>query len=183
MTTEYDYVPVSLRVTVDLSGFTGVAPANGAVDPTKTYAYEDVSTYDLSQAKVRGNVRWDVVVHNLNFENTTKAIFDIVSDGTIDTAPTEIEFTVSYPNFNDLYTYDETNNNASIIRGLDAIKRMVARSLMTEVNDVRTVYDPTSESNAGGEPFEIGFRVIKLQTGKLTSDLSTAEAAVTVTQL
>jgi ribosomal protein S11 len=178
-----EYTPVSLQINIDLSGFADPAPADGSIDPTQTYVYADVTTFELSEAKVRGNLRWGLVVSNLNFENTTINVTDIVvTGGSIDTQPTEIEFTAVYPNFDKIYTYDEVDN-VSILTGTDAIKRMIARALMTTVINVQPVFDPTAVPTNGTATFPRGFRVESLETGRLTGNLVEAEAAITVTVL
>jgi len=135
------------------------------------------STLANGEAKARGNERWKLVTEQLSRDTSPLYVAAIVETGNnVNTQPSAISFTASYTDVSFVYTYDETNNNA-ILNGIPAIIRCVARALMVDKFMNVVVYDPTHDTtgNPKGDVIEY------LEIGALTTDLATAEAAVSVT--
>ena len=167
---------------INVTGLTAVLTEIGFVTPTIASIYSQVSTFNNSLAKSRANARWNLLTKLLSFENSPLAISNIVktAEGP-DTPPTAISFTVTYPRYETIYTYDELNNNV-LIFGLPAVKRMVARALCASQTIVVPVIDPTSVlAGDGTSTFARGDRVVTLVVGNLASSLSAAEGVTTVT--
>lgn len=174
---QYEILPVS--VTGDLV----ILEKLGFVTPVVEYPYPQVSSFALSQAKTRGNVRWNLVVANLSVENTPLSVKDVTLVGqNINARPSSIAFTVTYPDFAEIYTFDETNNN-QVIKGTAAIKRMVARAFTTTVTNVQVITDPSPVATIGTNTFQRGDRAEHITTAQLFDNIVDAEAVVSVSVL
>lgn len=166
---------------ITVAGAEDVLTSIGFATPTITYPYSNVADFDKSQAKSRANARWNKLIKLLSFETTPIGAGAIVATGAgINDAPTSIAFTISYANFANIFTYDEFNNGA-LLKGVPALKRMVVRALLDDTHQVLPVLDPTAVATIGTNTFQRGDRAINLQIGALTTDVNTANSAVTVT--
>lgn len=175
LTNEISYETFGMTV----AGPVSVLTALGFVTPVVSYPYSQVASLVLSEAKARANERWNLLTKLLGSEVSPSHVGGIEAPGaTIDAEATEISFTVTYQDFNAIYTYDELNNNA-LLKGIPAVKRWVARALITNRNIVIPVFDPTHVT-VGTTYFERGERVESLVVAALAADLATAEANITV---
>jgi len=80
--------------------------------------------------KVKGFARWAKMVFRLGENLNPDFILNIVKTQTSPieaNPPTAIQFTVVYPNLQDLYTYDEVNPG-QFLNGTAAIRRMISRA-------------------------------------------------------
>lgn len=160
-----------------LTGSDGVLAALGFMAPVATMPYSaGGSTLANNEAKMRANSRWESLTKLLNFEANTLSVGVISDDGTPDVAPSAIVFNVAYQNISLVYTFDETNNNA-LIKGIPALKRIIARALVLSRTENRVIIDPAIDPTYH---FVIGDKVESLVIDKIADDLAAAEAAIAV---
>lgn len=142
-----------------------------------------------STNKVRANTRYKNVLEKVQAMGAIYTSNVIVTGGTVDTAPSNVSFTLEVERGDSILTTRDDSNSAIEITGENAIKRCVARGLMvSNQNFVFPVYDPTkttaaqngSVSNAAAR---VGSTTLTFNVGALANSVSTAEAAVTVTRL
>lgn len=183
----------STKYRIEITQINGTGNAAGFVDDKRIERYmaEGSTPTDLtaSQNKERANLRYRFVLANLQSMGNLY-VSDVVATGaTADTAPTEFAFTVEAERGDDmLFTRDETAEGEEL-SGADAIKRCVARGLMAEqLGRLMDCYDPTTSTGVkDGAPAPAAVRtfnrVAPLDVAKLTNNLTTAEAAITVTKL
>lgn len=115
----------------------------GFVNPVITTPYSaGVDTLVDSTAKSRGNSRWNTMMKLLSFEGTVLNVGGVRMTGnTINAAPSALSFTVAYPDYGQIYTYDELNNNA-LMEGVQALIRKVARALAITYYDNLDIINP-----------------------------------------
>lgn len=171
---------------VTISAITAAAPADGFIDPTTAEAYRAAgsspSTYAESVAKERANVRFRILVSELQRDGNLYATNIVAAGADAVTAPTSLVFDVT-PDlaFSPVQTEDETDPG-TYLTDEDAIKRMVARALMRGTTGRREIFDPTLSPAPGNTTTALRRtpRLEDLTTGPLVSSLASAEAAVTV---
>jgi hypothetical protein len=151
------------------------------------------SNFDNSLAKVRANVRYRELIDQVQLmANGFFCEIDAVG-ADVNTPPTSFEFTVFFERDEFVQTPDETAPGTSLT-GADAVTRCIARALLLDKFTLREVYNPqetAANTNNGSVNFVRNPTVVTLveaaplvtPTGNLANDLTTASAAVTVTQI
>lgn len=180
LTNEDGFEGNSLTVTGSVAVLTELAYVAPVITATPGAAPASLAN---SEKKARGNCRFRYVNEQLSREATPNFVGAVVkTGGTVDADPTVIAFTVSFSAAQYVYTLDETNNN-TVIEGIPAIKRLVARALMIDKFQLFQVFDPSTYNGGGTDSGTItkGARIENIHVGALTTDLPTAEGAVTVT--
>jgi hypothetical protein len=171
-------VPLYTQIPVSVSdGTPGITAELGFVSPTKS-AIALPTTLAQSEAKRRGNLRWNMIMARISQTMNINNVYDVDTVGAVlwGTDPTSISFNVVIDNDNP-YAYD---NNGNLVYGIPALETAVAQALMD--SDILTVdlYDPTvTGPNPPGIPN--GMSAVSLTVGSLTSSYSTALGAVSVT--
>lgn len=177
------------NVTIQNS-FGGAGSSSGFIDNKKVEQYmaanSTTTTLDQGVDKERGNYRFQSVVQNLQLMGNIWVANTNAVGGTATTAPTSFTMTLTVEAGDDvLYTNDELNNGA-VLTGNAAIKRSIARAMVsyrngynTEVSDQTktTGYRDGSTANA---TVRTGSRIMQIDVGALTNSVTTAEAAITV---
>lgn len=179
---------VFYRVVVSGGGFSSLeAPSDGFIDNSNTlhYAAEEnihPETIELSRAKERANARWDEIMVQTQQILAPVAVRGIEKTGTPDgsTPPDSIAFTLVYDRESYVYTPNIENEPAGVetLWGEEAVRRMVARALMSDKSANRDIYSPSMLS---GSPQGMMFE--RIQAGPLATTVTEAEAAVEVTRL
>lgn len=166
------------------------APANGFIDPKSIYQYmseeEDFpASLSVAEAKMRASRRFVNIVAMLNSMGNAY-VRDVTCNGSLAAAPTTITLRVEFEHGDGcLVTDDESNAGARIV-GAAAIRRCVARGMqITESRHMET-FDPTDMtivSNGANKTIPRGIVSNIAQVGAVANNLSTAEAAITVTKI
>lgn len=161
---------------------------NGFVDNLRLEDYrtadplDEAASLDAALEKERGNMRWAEIRQRTSTHISPVDIKDIEAPGaTANTAPTSFAFTLVYDREDYVYAYDELNP-PEVLYGPDALKRLVAVALASDVTSSTIVLDPTPvqgtpQSSAYGESIR------KVTAAKVAADVLAAEAAITVTKL
>lgn len=177
------------RVTINNS-LGNTSPSDGFVDFNNVSDYISIdqtngvyknlpTSLQTSLAKTRGYVRYQKIVDNLNFNQNTLAIIDMIATGaTVNTEATTIAFTVIYDKPDYLTTADETTTG-NILTGTACIRRWIARALTQNLAFNQMVFDPTLTINPNVVK---GYEVIKLSVGQY-GVLAACENVITVTQI
>jgi len=168
------FIPVWYHITV--TNLTGAAPADGFIDHQNPQDFPAFpSTLALSRAKERARMRYEGMLQQLALVQMMSRTMNIVATAsTEDTEATDFQITVQYDRPEYVATEDE-DNPGTILEGVDAVTRFVARALVVDTIVNREIYDPTvSSGNPRGPVIE------EVTAGKIAADLATAEAAITV---
>ena len=162
---------------VQMGGTPSVVAALGFTVQTPVYPNAaGVDTLANSRAKTRANDRWNQMLKIASTNATCKVGGVAKTGGGISSAPSAIAFDLTFGNVGFVYAYDELNNN-TLLKGLPAVKRLIARSLIVDHVTKAVVFDPTSN---GTPSFQIGDRHETITVGKLFANLAAAEAVITV---
>jgi hypothetical protein len=180
---------LSTYYTVSIANSTGAAPANGFVDHTKIEQYMAASsnptTYAHSQAKERGNVRFQFIVEQLG-RMANCYVTQMTATGASATAEADpFVFHVEVERGDSvLHTLDESNAGVTLT-GSAALKRCVARALIESRTTNRDMYDPTLLATPGNstQAARYGVREESLVIGPAAANLTAAETLITVTVL
>lgn len=157
----------------------GTAPSDGFIDPQQAndYLSFDQETGVLSGwpsssttalAKARANVRWEIVKEQLGLILNVLSVSNIAIDGaTIDTAPSDIEFTVVYerPSY---VAIPDSLNPGTTLTGADAVARFVENAFVASRTLTTEILNPTIESS----PQTAYFQTILLDVGPIATSLS-----------
>ena len=180
------------RVSID--AISGSGDSAGFVDPKNVEHYMEnggdaPASLTTSTDKVRANVRYKNVIEQLQLMGNLYVSNVVVTGGDVDTAPSNVAFTLEAERGDSFLTTRDEANTAVELTGANAITRCAARGLMeTRQNYRYIVYDPTettaaqngSVSNAAAR---VGLRTMDFNVAALTNSTVTAEAAITVTRL
>lgn len=171
---------------ITIAGVTAAAPSDGFIDYKTVYVYDNEvssvpSTYAASLAKSRANLRHKSVVMAIQFYSGMK-IEDVTLGGSpnSNTAPSNIVYQVDC-DLTQVHTPDE-NNPGTVLSGIPAIKRIIARALVKSETRPMEVLDPTTSTAPGNNTAwaRSGPRVNIETVGPLYASLTLAEAGVTV---
>jgi hypothetical protein len=158
----------------------GALSRMGYVHPTVIAPPSNVDNIADATAKARANYRWSTLMKILNSEATTYTVNSVVkTGGTVDAAPTEIDFTVAYASAGFVATYDELNPG-QLLYEVQAVQRWVARALMVDYTTVLEIENPTVDIEWN---FIIGPQMLTTQVGNLATSIANANASITVTPI
>lgn len=187
------FLPVYFAVTVTSPGSLA-APADGFVDdlnpegyavptadptanPRSTGSYP--STKILSLAKERGNMRWaEILIQCSSTIQPTNQLYVDAIGADQDTEATSMNFVLKYDRPEYVATEDELNPG-TILVGVDAVKRFIARALVTDLISNRDVYNPDIVVTATGSQVQ-GPIIETVSANKVFANIATAEASITV---
>lgn len=180
----------STSYSIVMNAIAAVAPGDGFMDPKTMREYihggAEPASFENATAKARANARYGYVVHSIHTLGNIYIREVEVTGGDVDTAPTSITLTVESEHGDAVLRTADELNPGSFLTGAAAIERAVARAYTTQVDsDFAEIYDPTTSThatNATSYP-RVGTRIDKIVTGRLTNNLLTAEASITVTAL
>lgn len=132
------------------------------------------STLAISEAKERGNIRWELILQQLQLTGNINYRVTSISDATVEDAPDLIEFTLEVSD--NYFNYGLTGDK---VFGIVAIKEAIAKTLMYSVKKMRDFYDPTDTTPASDRPLSQVVRDIEV--GPLTTSDSDALDSIEVT--
>lgn len=148
------------------------------------YGYDNTNTYQESQIKTRGNLRYRTLVDtismvaNPDIQNATAVGADAKTDGT------SFTFDVSFQSSGQptLVVDDE------VLFGVDALAEIIAMALIKSYTIRADVFDPTVSTGypdvLGNYPPEVvrmGDRFELMEVDALAADVDTAKANITIT--
>lgn len=165
--------------------------SKGFIDPKKVEQYmaEDgdaPATVATSRLKERGNIRYDMMIGSLGLMGNVYVSNVVATDATVDAAPSNLSFTLTSEHGEEcLVTPDEENEGETLV-GADAIKRVIARTLLGKRIDSGDYYDPSTKSGIVSDgttvnAVRMGTRIEDTTVEATCDTLSEAEAAITVT--
>jgi hypothetical protein len=157
---------------VDFSGES--VAALGFSNPTVSQPQALPTTLAIAEAKERGNVRWELILQNLQLTGNIGFRVTNIAGASVTDAPSSVEFILEVDE--NYYNYDLTGAK---IFGKLAIEQTIAKALMFSVRKLRDLYDPTDMIPAAQRP--LGQVVRNIEVGPLTLDEQDAIDAVTVT--
>jgi hypothetical protein len=180
---------ISTYYRVEIAAIAGTANAAGFVDATRVETYmmnggAAPASYTNSTNKERANVRYKLVLENVQTMGNMYVSNVIATGATVDTAPTKIGMTFEVERGDSiLYTRDELTPGVEL-SGANAIIRCVARALC-ETKVIRgEIYDPTLSAPLNSNAYaRAGSRLEMITVGALSNSVTTAGASVTVTKL
>lgn len=158
----------------------GVDPVDPTANPRATGNLP--STKLLSEAKERGNMRWEEVLIQCSYLIQPTRQYNVKAVGADeDTEASSMEFVLEYNRPEYLATEDE-NNPGTILTGEDAVKRFVARALVIDSIRNRLVYNPDTATTPAGTQVQ-GPIIERVTAGKIFANIATAEGSITVSLL
>lgn len=163
-----EFIPTLLDIsgtTSELIGFTDPVIGSTPAQPT---------TLAVSEAKERGNTRWELILEQLQLTGNINYTVTDINGATVESAPTEVDFVIEVDD--NYYNYDLTGD---IVYGTLAVKLSIAKALMFSVKKLRDLYDPTDTQSPDGR--FVAQTVREIEVGALTTVENTATNAVTVT--
>jgi hypothetical protein len=169
---------------VEITTLVGATDGDGFIDNKKIEQYmaEDDFAADVaaSLAKERGNSRYEMMIGMLGMMGNLY-VTSVTSDADANTDATTFAFTL-------VSEHGEDCLAAEGLVGAAALKRVIARSLLTNRIESGDYFDPTataSENDAGltTNVARFGTRIEKIDVGSLAANLAAAEAAITVTAI
>lgn len=165
------------RVSINAAGLGGSDPADGFVDNktprdwSKTVGFP--TTDAAANAKTRANLRWKEIMQRVSTQISPQ-IIDVDAPGaTPDTPASSISFTLIYDREEFIFTDDEINGGTLTLEA--AIKREVARALVTDLVRHTQVYNPSVEDYQD--------RLVQITVGKLAASIQAAETKITVARV
>lgn len=178
---------------VSIAGISGSGDAAGFIDNMKVEQYmangSVPSTFTASTNKVRANIRYKNVIEKLQSMGNVYISNVVATAANANVGPTTFSFTIETERGDEVLTTLDENNTGTEISGAAAISRCVARGIVeSRLNYVYAVYDPTATKsfNGPGAANAIARRgsvTTTFNVNAVTTSLSTAEAAITVTPL
>ncbi len=165
--TEFKHFRIVLPDAVDSDGPVG----EGFIDSRRSRAFAGLpTTFVLSQDKERAFIRWAAILHGLDVDSSPVNVTDIVhTGGSQDNAPSQIDFTVTYPVEQVVYMYDlvaagepiygpSDVDPGSAITEAQVIERIIANVLARANVDTPDVFDPTTTVPFGSDNSVDGVR-------------------------
>lgn len=146
----------------------------GFVNPVKDAPIALPTTKDQAVAKVRANVRWDMVLESLQLTSNIGVTFVSKATGASPVMfASSVDFLLTIPE-----NYHSYDFSGKIVYGPDAIKFAIAKSLMYSARRYCTFFDPTftdpDNKRQMGDVLEL------VEVGALTSDTDVAYDAIKI---
>lgn len=179
--------------TVSINTLTGPPNSDGFIDHTKIEQYMATgaapTTVAQSLTKERANIRFDLLNQNLSLSGNIYVNNPVATGGNATTSPTNFAFTAHVERGDSILSTADETSPGTTLTGAAALKRFVARALLTSsTNDQQEYYDPTptgalTANGATVSAIRVGSRIEKVTAGKLANTVSEAEAVITVTKI
>jgi hypothetical protein len=150
----------------------GYSPGNFGGYPT---------TYALSLAKERATMRWDQIVINLGWLISPVFLGDVIKTGNFNgEAPVStMSWTVGYDRPSYL-EYPDSTSPGNVLKGVNAIKRLVAEALIVDLRGNQEIFDPTIQGygNACARPNPL--QILSITSQALDTNVATVESNISV---
>ena len=140
------------------------------------------ATLTTSNNKNQANMRWQLVVNQLNSVSTPIFVGDYIPTGNFDGNAdlSTLTFTVGYEHVDQLATVDEYDPGTTLV-GAAAVKRFVARGLTaSDTRNVR-IYNPTLTARGNVAVAVNSTLIQQLTAGNIVANTSIVENNVSVT--
>lgn len=108
------------------------------------------TTLAKSQEKERANMRWQQVVNELESFSTPHFVGNIVISGNVvgESTPSTFGFVIGYEHPDQVVTTARTTepDAGTVLVGVNAVKRSVARAMISDITSNRKIFDPTTQA-------------------------------------
>ena len=151
------------------------------------------STLANSTSKEQANMRWQLIVNALESLATPFKLGEVMVTGSYNgnTAPTSTTFTVSFERADQISTVEQTGepNPGNVLNDIAAIKRSVARALVSSYTTNRKLFDPTLDTYRYGSGLTASrsnpFTITQLTASgiDILSNIATVEGNITVNRI
>jgi len=172
---------------ISIAKIAKAAPSDGFIDPFRIEYYRAVENapkgtdMNVMATKKKGFVRWHRIENQLARLGNLY-ISEIQAPGAdTNTLPTSVSFQVLVEHGIESVSTPDEAASGTMLKGMDAIKRAVARALMSSLNTNQEVWDPTTVTNT--EVIKFGYRTIPLEVGPLATSITEATSFVTVSEV
>jgi len=139
------------------------------------------TTYALSLAKERANMRWEQIVVNLGLLISPVYLDDVIKTGnfTGEAPVTTLAWTVGYDRVPYL-RYEDSANPGTYLTGVNALKRLVAEALVVDLQGNQEIFDPTIQGygNTAARPNPL--EITRVTAAALDNNVATVEGNITV---
>lgn len=157
-----------------------VLPADPTANPRATGLFP--TTKILAQAKERANMRWEEVLVQCSLLIQPDIQYNVNAVGATEAAEaTSVEFVLKYDRPEYLKIEDELNPGTFLF-GADAVKRFIAKALVTSLLSNRLYYNPEAAANKSGPQVQ-GPIIEDIVAAQLFATIVAAEANIAVTLL
>ena len=184
---------LSTSYRVEIAQITGSGDAAGFVDPTRVENYiaagATAGTYAQHTDKERGNYRYKAILQAVQAMGNLYVSDIELTGGSPAAAPTKVAFTLTAERGDGMLITADENNAGQELTGAAAIERCIARALiqgrqnlMCDIFDSTTTTAPKNGATST-TAVRTGPRVTTINIAALANNLTTAEAAITVTKL
>lgn len=173
------------RVVISATGLGDAGTGNGFIDHKKVAQYvaeggTAPTSTGQSIAKERGNSRYETLVGTISMVSNVAITNQVATGGLATADPTAFQFDA-------FFERGDAAIGTEGLTGTAALKRLVARALMTARTDRTDYFDPTTSAAKGDNAPTLAARnadvVADVVVAALTTDLSTAESKITVTEI
>ena len=177
------------RVDISAVGMGGAAPADGFIDNTKIEDYMAAgsvpTTLVQSLAKERANMRFQRVRESVDLLGNCYFTNFTATGANSTAAATTFSVTVECEHGDQILTTADESNAGQPLSGIPALKRTVARAMISNVVQNRTYYDPTTSGTTGNATNAVRdpAKLASVTAERLVASLSGAEAVITITKL
>lgn len=182
MTTKYD---------VTISVITKSAPSDGFIDPYRIDYYRAQPSAEIGTdmatmvVKKKGFARWHRIENQLQRLGNIYISNIVAPDATTNAVPSSIAFRAFVEHGSDSLLTPDENTPGVNLTGTNAIKRAVARALISSLAENQEVWDPTlvvdPDTSQTTDVVRFGYRTILVNVGALCADLTEASGHITVT--
>jgi hypothetical protein len=176
MTTMYD---------VTITAINKSSPADGSVDPFSIEYYRalpgasDGDTFANMTTRRKGHIRWSKIENQFSTLGNLYISNKVSTGGTTNAIPSSISFRITVEHGSDSLVTPDENNAGVMLLGALAIKRAIARALITSRVANYDVWDPAKVASTNVEVF--GYRIVSVNTAAAAASISESDGHVTIT--
>lgn len=167
--------------------------SQGFIDPKKVEQYmanggAAPANVAASRAKERGNIRYEMMIGSLGLMGNVY-VSDIVTTGaTVDAPPSNLTFKLISEHGEECLVTPDEENEGEVLVGAEAVKRVIARTLLAKRIDSGDFYDPSTKGGIVADGSSVnavrmGTRIEDTTVAPAADNLSEAESAITVTKV
>lgn len=139
------------------------------------------TTYALSLAKERANMRWEQIVNNLGLLISPIFLNDVIKTGnfTGEAPVATMAWTVGYDRPSHL-VYEDSSSPGSYLTGAAALKRLVAEALSVPLQGNQEIFDPTIQAYGDECARPNPLQIVNVTAAALDTVIANLEANLTV---
>jgi hypothetical protein len=164
--------------------------SEGFIDPKKVEHYmvdgPAPTNVAASITKERANIRYDMMIGSLGLMGNVYISNVVATDADVDTPASLLEFVLVSEHGDECLVTADEENEGDFLTGADAIKRVIARVLISSRTDFGDYYDPTEKAAFIADAstvnaVRVGTRIASVAVVAAADNLGDAESVVTVT--